>query len=109
MKNITDQELFWAGDFGNEYINRNNSDRFLASNLSFFSKILKNIERPKNLIEFGANIGMNLKAIKSLLPEIELHGIEINKKASSELSNSLVKRIPIMVQFMILNRMINLI
>ncbi len=36
----TEQEAFWAGTFGNEYIERNKSDELLASNLNFFSKAL---------------------------------------------------------------------
>lgn len=31
----TEQEAFWAGDFGTEYIGRNDSDQLLASNLNF--------------------------------------------------------------------------
>ena len=37
----TEQENFWAGEFGDEYIHRNNSDKLLASNLDFFSKALE--------------------------------------------------------------------
>lgn len=87
----TEQEEFWAGTFGNEYINRNNSDEYLASNLNFFSKAFNQIGRPDSLIEFGANIGMNLRAIKLLFPKIHLHGIEINKTASEELASFLGK------------------
>lgn len=82
----TEQEKFWAGEFGNEYIERNKSNEYLASNLNFFSKTFNHIEKPQSLIEFGANIGMNLRAIKLLFPSIELFGIEINSQASSELS-----------------------
>ena len=42
MKNyLTEQENFWAGDFGNNYISRNKSENLLASNLNFFSTDLK--------------------------------------------------------------------
>lgn len=88
----TGQEKFWNGQFGDEYIGRNNSDEFLASNISFFSKIFRRIQKPNSLIEFGANIGMNLKAIKSLYPSINLYGIEINEKASDELSTFIGKK-----------------
>lgn len=37
----TEQESFWAGEFGNEYIGRNEGDQLLASNLYFFSNALK--------------------------------------------------------------------
>lgn len=85
----TEQEKFWAGDFGNEYISRNKSEEYLASNLNFFSKAFNQIGKPNSLIEFGANIGMNLRAIKLLFPRIDLFGIEINKTASEELATFL--------------------
>ena len=87
----TDQEIFWAGEFGNEYITRNRSKEILASNLNFFSKVFRQANRLNSLIEFGANIGMNLEAIKLLFPSIKLFGIEINKQASIELSNLIGK------------------
>jgi spore coat polysaccharide biosynthesis protein SpsF len=37
-------------------------------------------------IEFGANIGMNLKALKSLYPSMKQQAIEINEDAAKELS-----------------------
>lgn len=47
------------------------------------------IKRPDRLIEFGANVGMNLKAIKLLFPQVALFGVEINEKAASELTRFL--------------------
>jgi pseudaminic acid biosynthesis-associated methylase len=85
----TEQEEFWAGTFGSEYVARNNSQELLASNLNFFSKVFDKIELPKSLIEFGANIGMNLKAIKLLYPNIHLKGIEINSSAAAQLKNEI--------------------
>jgi pseudaminic acid biosynthesis-associated methylase len=85
MSYKTEQEQFWAGNFGSEYIERNKSAEYLASNLNFFSKSLQRTGRPASLIEFGANIGMNLRAIKMLFPSIALHAIEINPTASSQL------------------------
>ena len=79
----TDQEEFWAGEFGNDYTERNQGEYLLASNLSFFSKALYHAKRFKNCLEFGANIGMNLKALKLLYPSIEMHAVEINNKTSS--------------------------
>lgn len=85
----TEQENFWAGSFGDEYINRNISDEYLASNLNFFSKTFSQIGRPNSLIEFGANVGINLRAIKLLFPKINLFGIEINKTAANELAKNI--------------------
>ena len=78
----TDQENFWAGEFGDDYIDRNKSDQLLASNLDYFSKSLKLASKIDTVIEFGANIGMNLKALSLLRPGIKLSGVEINKDAA---------------------------
>jgi hypothetical protein len=82
----TEQEAFWAGNFGTEYIQRNQGDALLASNLDFFAKALHAARGVKTCIEFGANIGMNLKALKLLHPMQEQHGIEINADAARELA-----------------------
>ncbi len=85
----TDQEEFWTGRFGEEYILRNQSDQLLASNLHFFAKIFDQLPAPRSIIEFGANIGMNLKAMKLLFPGIQLYGIEINEKAAKILGETI--------------------
>lgn len=81
----TDQEKFWAESFGNEYIERNQGAELLASNLNFFSKALAQAGQIKSCFEFGANIGMNLRALKLLYPSIHLKGIEINQQAAEQL------------------------
>lgn len=81
----TEEELFWANEFGNEYIERNISQEYLTSNLVFFAKIFSKIGKIDSVLEFGTNVGMNLRAIRQLFPAINLHGIEINKKAYEEL------------------------
>lgn len=86
MSYTTEQEDFWAGAFGTEYIQRNQGDALLASNLDFFSKALRGARRIDTCIEFGANIGMNLKALRLLHPSQEQYGIEINVDAARELS-----------------------
>lgn len=83
------QETFWAGEFGTDYIERNRGEQLLASNLAFFSKALRQAHQPSSCIEFGANIGMNLKALKLLYPLQEQHAIEINTQAAELLKQSL--------------------
>ena len=83
----TPQEEFWASDFGDQYISRNDSPELLALNLNFFSKALKQAGQVSSCLEFGANIGMNLKALKMLYPKINLRGIEINSIAARKLSD----------------------
>jgi pseudaminic acid biosynthesis-associated methylase len=82
----TEQEEFWQGNFGDEYIDRNKSAALLASNISFFSKIFNRTGKINSIMEFGCNIGMNLKAIRALLPESSLSGIDINKRAVDDLN-----------------------
>lgn len=81
----TEQEKFWANDFGDEYIKRNQGDWLVASNMALFSSILKLTRGVNSLVEFGANIGMNIKALEVLLPASKIDVVEINQKASQEL------------------------
>lgn len=81
----TEQESFWAGEFGTAYIDRNQGAKLLASNLDFFARSLRGARGIESCMEFGANIGMNLRALKLLHPAIEPHGIEINAAAASQL------------------------
>jgi pseudaminic acid biosynthesis-associated methylase len=85
----TDQEAFWAGAFGTEYIARNQGEALLASNLNFFSKALHAARSMDSCLEFGANIGMNLKALKLLHPGLDAHGIEINADAARQLGETI--------------------
>jgi pseudaminic acid biosynthesis-associated methylase len=85
----TEQEAFWAGTFGTDYINRNQGDALLASNLNFFSKALHSARGVNSCLEFGANIGMNLKALKLLRPGLDAHGIEINADAARQLGETI--------------------
>ena len=85
MEYKTSQEQFWAGPFGDNYISRNQGDSLLASNLNFFSRALERAGQPTDIIEFGANIGMNLRALRLLFPTAELAAVEINKTAATRL------------------------
>lgn len=85
----TPQEEFWAGDFGTEYIARNQSPELLASNLAFFSRALRQARRISSCLELGANVGMNLKALKLLYPAISLTGVELNPTAATALAGFL--------------------
>lgn len=82
----TEQEAFWEGEFGNQYVARNQGARIIASNTHLFAKILTRVRNIDSLIEFGANIGNNLKALRHLLPEAKLSAIEINSLAVEQLA-----------------------
>ncbi|MCI4411453.1 MAG: pseudaminic acid biosynthesis-associated methylase [Thiotrichales bacterium] len=81
----TEQEAFWAGQFGNDYIARNQSEQLLAGNLAFFSKVIAKTVKVGSVLEMGANVGMNLRALSPLLPTASLHAIEINEQAANVL------------------------
>lgn len=89
MAYTTEQEAFWAGEFGDRYIDRNQGDALLASNLDFFAKALRCARGITSCIEFGANIGMNLRALRLLHPALEAHGIEINAEAARRLAEAI--------------------
>lgn len=92
MKNPSyrsEQEEFWAGDFGDAYIGRNQSALLLASNVHFFSKALARAGKIGSLIEFGANVGMNIRALQALYPEAVFGGVEINSRAADELARAI--------------------
>lgn len=79
----TSQEEFWANNFGDEYIERNKDENILAANINLFSRIIKRTEKLDSIIEFGANIGLNLKAINVLCPNIQdVSAVEINAEAA---------------------------
>ena len=82
----TPQEDFWKGTFGDAYIARNQSQELLAANLSFFSRCLVQAGSIGSCIEFGANVGMNLRALQLLYPKATLKGVEINAQAASILA-----------------------
>jgi len=81
----TEQENFWAGEFGTNYIVRNNDPQIVAGNINLFSKILSRANKINSILEFGANIGLNLIALKQLIPFGNFTAIEINESACKEL------------------------
>ncbi len=82
----TEQEQFWAGEFGNDYVARNKSAELLAANLHFFGTVAQSMAPITSVFEVGANIGMNMKALRQLLPGAALTGLEINRQACDELN-----------------------
>jgi spore coat polysaccharide biosynthesis protein SpsF len=81
----TPQEEFWRGRFGDAYTSRNKGPDLIASNLALFAKVLARTSGIRSVIEFGANIGLNLAALRQLLPGADLSAVEINRKAVAAL------------------------
>lgn len=80
----TEQEKFWAGSFGDEYISRNESRALLYSKVAMWSQMLRSANRVKSIKELGCNIGLNLKALYHLNPSYDLSGVEINEIAAHQ-------------------------
>ena len=60
MSYHTEQENFWATEFGNDYPSRNVGEKMISSNLALFSYIFKNCTSVNSVAELGCNIGLNL-------------------------------------------------
>lgn len=82
----TEQEEFWAGDFGTTYIDRNSSTQLVPPNIALFSQILRRTEGVSSVVELGANIGINMLALRALLPSARLEAVEINQAAYARLA-----------------------
>lgn len=84
MDYSTEQEAFWAGEFGSNYSSRNNSEALLFSKVAMWSNILRSANSIASVKELGCNIGLNLLALNKLNPELKLSGIEINAEAAQQ-------------------------
>lgn len=78
----TEQEAFWAGTFGNEYVDRNAGALLLASKLAIWTNIARKFRGLETCFEFGTNVGLNLQALGMLFPKLSMNGVEINQKAA---------------------------
>lgn len=88
----------WMGQFGDEYTERNAPDeKNIQQRMAFLSgifSVLPNIPlqgEPKSILEVGANVGANLKAIDNLYKmhdrQVELHAVEPNLSAQKILKS----------------------
>ncbi|CAI8768728.1 Pseudaminic acid biosynthesis-associated methylase [Pseudomonas sp. IT-P2] len=84
MRDLSEQEQFWHGEFGNQYVERNVGQPLVAANLALFAKALTRAGRIDSLLELGTNAGNNLQALRQLLPRCELFGVEINASACAQ-------------------------
>jgi pseudaminic acid biosynthesis-associated methylase len=85
-RKLTEQEHFWAGSFGTSYTDRNSSDNQKSDALQALAIEIKNVTRPiASVLELGANMGLNIRALQALLPNADFAGVEINRDASERL------------------------
>ncbi len=86
IREPSEQERFWQGAFGDEYVERNDGAKLVASNLALFSKALARAGGVSSVIELGTNRGLNLIALHQLLPFCRFQGVEINTRAHAAAS-----------------------
>lgn len=84
MSFTTEQETFWAGEFGDDYIARNTTQRLLPTKTAMWAQILRAAHSVSSAMEFGCNIGVNLQALHDLNPTLNLAGMEINATAADK-------------------------
>lgn len=86
----TEQEKFWIEkEWADSYMERKSFEKIdIVPYENFFSRIItNNCKDIRSVLEFGANIGLNLVAMNNLYPEIEYSGIELNKNACEKLNS----------------------
>lgn len=79
----TKQSSLWRGEFGDAYIDRNSlTDSRLAALTVLWSQVLRGTigAPPRSILEVGANIGLNLRALRRLT-DAEFYGVEPNQRA----------------------------
>ena len=83
-----DQEAFWRGGFGDEYSERNVGGSIVSSNTFLFAEVLSSMaDKPLDVFEMGANVGLNYLALSALIPNIRYTGLEVNPSAAEKLAS----------------------
>ena len=82
----------WEGAFGDAYIERNPCTLdLMRKRILAFAKILQlmGIDQPRSILEVGANIGRNIRALQ-YITDAELHALEPNLRAREALMSDKV-------------------
>ena len=83
------QREFWLGDFGDSYMQRNNSIEKVNEDYKketgitveqIFKIFFDNIDKKSKILELGCNIGLNIEILRKMGFH-NLYGVELNKKA----------------------------
>lgn len=74
----TDLERLWAGDFGNDYVERNAAN--IHGRKGWWEETIARLE-PRNILEIGCNIGGNLRPLSEILGVENVAGVDVNASA----------------------------
>ena len=86
-KKTTPQLETWRGEFGDSYTGRNIADtEMMGARTKMWAEILRPIagDPPVSILEVGANLGINLRALKQLT-DAHLTALEPNASARKRL------------------------
>lgn len=83
MTTQKDLNEFWMTSFGDEYVDRHEAERLVPAKRFMFQTILQKTSGIASVMELGTNQGFNLRVLHEILPDAELHGVEINEKAAA--------------------------
>jgi pseudaminic acid biosynthesis-associated methylase len=78
---MNEQQQFWAGEFGDEYVRRNQVD--WRARIPFWSRVIE-ITGARSAHEVGCNCGWNLSAIQRVDPHINQSGNDVNWTAIAQ-------------------------
>lgn len=82
----------WQGPFGDDYTERNKLNEVaITRRCRAFAQVLSHISDPANILEVGANAGINCHAL-SRVSAAELHAVEPNETAFAVLREQLGSR-----------------
>ena len=73
----------WTGEFGNAYTERNaTNEAEIERRIDMWRRVLRPLsdDPPESCLEVGANVGINLRALRALRT-LEMHALEPNAKA----------------------------
>lgn len=83
---------FWAGQEGDQYHSREENKgeglNGLAARTAMWVDVLRHAGDIHSVCELGANIGLNLIALRRVLPHAKLTGVEVNADACEQLSSA---------------------
>lgn len=75
-------EQHWAGKGGDAYVRRQPEERLVLSYKAMWNRVFAAMKYvPESVLEIGANVGLNLDAIRQINPRVEATAMEINPNA----------------------------
>lgn len=73
--------------FGDAWVDRcRATPELFAAHLTVFRDMLRRVESVESVCELGVSYGLNMMILHTLLPHVELTGVEINHKAAEMLA-----------------------